>query len=124
MHADSVAAAKERELGACRQFKVFPAVQMVAPTKDVFDTRWALAWKEVKGKKKAKCRREAGKVLAGCVSRRSSHLQLISSGASKRWEIWSLDITNAFRQAGGSNREVFARALCEWDSKNARRIGS
>ena len=122
MHADSVAAAKERELGACRQFKVFPAVQMVAPTKDVFDTRWALAWKEVKGKKKAKCRREAGKVLAGCVSRRSSHLQLIPLGAMRDSMIWSLGIKHAFLQADACGREVFVRAPRVKNSKGARRI--
>ena len=32
--------------------------------------------------------------IAGCVSRRSSHLESISLGALKKWAIYSLDIKN------------------------------
>ena len=59
--------------------------------------------------------------IAGCVSRRSSHLQLISLGALRKWPLWSLDIKNAFGQADGFDRDVFRRAPCGWNSTDARR---
>ena len=33
---------------------------------------------------------------SGCVALRSSHLQVISLSALKKWRLWSLDIKNAF----------------------------
>ena len=41
-HADLASRAKERELGAWKQFKVYPPAQMRAQTKVVVDSRWAL----------------------------------------------------------------------------------
>ena len=59
---------------------------------------------------------------AACVSRRSSHLQVISLGALGKWPLWSLDIKNAFLQADGFDRGVFLRAPREWNSKESRRV--
>ena len=50
----------------------------------------------------------------------SSHLQLISLGAPKKWPRWNLDIKNACPQADGSDRVVYFLAQCEWDSKDDR----
>ena len=47
---------------------------------------------------------------AGCASRRSSHLRLISLGALEKWLLWSLDIKNAFLLKGGFDCEVYLRA--------------
>ena len=44
---------------------------------------------------------------SGCVSLRSSHLQVASLSALNKWKIWSLDIKNAFLQADGFDRVVF-----------------
>ena len=44
---------------------------------------------------------------SGCVSLRSSHLQVVSLSALNKWKIWSLDIKNAFLQADGFDRVVF-----------------
>ena len=52
---------------------------------------------------------------SGCVGLRVSHLQVLSLGALKEWQIWSLDIKNAFLQADGSQREVFLLPPVEWD---------
>ena len=60
--------------------------------------------------------------IAGCVCRRSPHLQVISSGALTEWPLWSLEIKNAFPQAHGFDREVYLRAPCEWNSKDTRRV--
>ena len=55
-----------------------------------------------------------GKVdSAGTVIGRSSHVQMTPMGVLKKWDIWSLGIKNASRQADGSAREVFAHAPCE-----------
>ena len=97
------------------------------------DTRWVLARKEVDGAKTAKARlvaegyqepdlREGNVDGAGCVSHRSSHLQLVSLGPLKQSSIRSLDIKNAFLQADGFDREVYLRAPCGWNSKDVRRI--
>ena len=59
---------------------------------------------------------------AGCVSKRSSHLQVISLGALKKWESWRLDISDAFPRADGFCRDIYVRAPGEWISKDARRI--
>ena len=60
--------------------------------------------------------------VAGCASRRSSHLQVISPGASRKWPPWSLDIKNACLQADGLDCDVFLRAPCAWNSKDSRRV--
>ena len=60
------------------------------------DTRWVLTWKDAEGEKTVKARLVAkgyrdpdlriGKVdIAGCVSRRSSDLEVISVGALMKW---------------------------------------
>ena len=66
---------------------------------------------------------QAGSVdIAGCVSRRSSRIQLRFLGALRRWGIRSLDIKNAFPQTDGFDREAPPRAPGEWDSTDIRRI--
>ena len=123
VHADLLRMAKEPELDSWRQFEVFSPAPMGAQTEDVVDTRWALSWKEVEGKRAATARLVAegsqgpdlkgGNVdTAGCVSRRSPRLQPISLGALKKRAIWSLDIKNSYPQADGFDREVCVHAPC------------
>ena len=45
--------------------------------------------------------------VSGCVSLRSSHLQVVSLSALQEWKLWSLDIKNAFWRADGFERDVF-----------------
>ena len=76
-----------------------------------------MTWKEADGGKTAKARlvvkgyqnpvlRDRDVDIAGCVSRRSSHLQLLSLGALKEWPLRTLDIENAFPHADGFGRVV------------------
>ena len=133
MHADLVRGAKERELGAWKQFKVFSLVQMGAQIKDVVDTRWVLTWKEVEGKKTALACLVArgyqdpeikdGSVdIAGCANERSLHLQLAPLGAPQKWRIRSSEIKNAFLKSDGFGREEFVHSSCEWDTRRARKL--
>ena len=77
---------------------------------DVADSRRAETWEDVEGRKTARGRLVTkgywypdlrdGKVdIAGRVGRRSSHQRVVSSGALRRWRIWSLDIKNALLEA-------------------------
>ena len=86
-----------------RDFKRLSLAQMGARTQDVVETRWVLACKEVGGKETARARlaakgsedpdlKDGFADTAGCARGRSSQSQLISSGAPKKWGIWSLDI--------------------------------
>ena len=50
-----------------------------------------------------------------CVGLWSSHLQLISLRAIKEWNLWSLDIKNAFLQADGFARGVLLQIPVEWE---------
>ena len=95
MHADLARNAKEREVVAWEQLK-FPSLVKMGT-----DARWALTRKEVDGGETVMARFVAngsqdpdlgnGNVhVAGCVSRRSSHSQLISLGALKEWPLWTL----------------------------------
>ena len=97
---------------------------MGTQSKDLADTRWVLTWKEAGGPKTGKARlvatehqdpdlRNGNVEIAGCGSRRSPHMQLISLGAPKKWPLWSLSIKNASVQADGLDREVYLRAPCE-----------
>ena len=118
--ADPVDKAKARELEAREHFKVSPPKKSGAESEHQVGTRSELAWKEVGGEKTAKVRSVARRYqdrdlrmvnvdIAGRVSRRSSHLQATSLGASKKWPLWSLDIRNAFLEADGLGREVHLR---------------
>ena len=89
MHADLARRAKERKLEAWGQFNVSSPEKMGTQSKDMVDTRWVLTWKEVDGVKTAKARllargyqdpdlRNGAVDNEGCVSRRSSHLRLVS----------------------------------------------
>ena len=92
-----------------------------------------LTRREEKGKKTVEARLAAkgyrdpdlrnGNVgIAGCVSRRSSHLQRISLGDLKKWAIWISDIKNALLEADGFGRGAPVRAPCEWNSKHGCRV--
>ena len=121
---DLAKTAKAKELEAWGHFRVLPPMQPGTKQKDLVDTRCVLTWKEVDGVKTVKARLVAkgfqgpdlrlGSVdIAGCVSRRSSHLQVIPLGALLKWPLWSLVIKDAFFQAAGFDREIFLRAPCE-----------
>ena len=101
--------------------------------KEVVETRWVLTWKDLEGKRTVKARLVArgfqdpdlAAVLAdtsSCVSLRSSHLQVISLSALKKWKLWSLDIKNAFLQADPFPREVYLQASREWCPRTLSRI--
>ena len=51
VRADLAQRAKERELEAWGRFKGLPPAKMGAKSKEMADTRWVLAWKEVGGAK-------------------------------------------------------------------------
>ena len=56
LHADLVAAGKQREFAAWRKFDVFSPHEACKAKKQIVQTRWALTWKMVEGKKCAKAR--------------------------------------------------------------------
>ena len=83
-----------REFEIWEHFKVPSPKKIGAESTDLVDTRWVLTWKEVDGVKTAEARSVANRYqdpdlrmgnvdIAGCVSRRSSHSQLIPLGALK-----------------------------------------
>ena len=88
---DLVDTAKVRGFEACEHFRVFSLAQSGTQPEDLVNTRRAFAWKEAEGEETVKARLVAngyqdpdllmGNVaIAGCVSRRPSHLQAISLG--------------------------------------------
>ena len=54
--------------------------------------------------------REGAVDTSVCVSLRSSHLQAISLRATKKWELRSLNIKDAFLRADRFTRDVFLQA--------------
>ena len=95
--------AKNRELDAWCKFKVFSPVLWKHVAKDIVDTRQVLTWKDVEEGRTVKARLVARgfqdpDLAAGladtssCVSLRSSHLQVTSLSALKRWKLSNLDI--------------------------------
>ena len=52
---------------------------------------------------------------SACVNLRPPHLQVTSLRTAKKWNLWSLDIKNAFLQAGGFTRDVFLQAPVAWE---------
>ena len=89
------------------------------------DTRCVLSWETAERKKCVKARLVAkgfqdpdsknGLVeTSGCVSLRSSHLQVIPLSATRNWKLWSLGIKNALSQAHGFERDVSLHAPLEW----------
>ena len=56
MHAGLAGKVKGREPDAWNQFDVFSPVEMGSQKKDVVDTRWVSAWREVGGMKTVKAR--------------------------------------------------------------------
>ena len=59
---------------------------------------------------------------SGCVSLRSSHLQVVSLSAVRQRKLCSLDVKYAFLQADGFERDVFLRAPMEWDPPCNERV--
>ena len=101
--------------------------------RDIAGTRWVLTWKSVEGRRTVKARLvargfqdpdlAAGLVdTSSCVSHRSSHVQVISLSALRKWKLRSLDIKNAFLQADPFPREVYLHAPLEWCPKNPNRV--
>ena len=124
-YADLARGAKVKELGARQSFGVLEPSQEQDVLKKVVQTRWVLAWKMMEGAKIINVRsaskgyqgpdlKEGVPDASGCVSLRSSHLQVISLCAIEKWEIWSLDTKAAFWQADRFYRDVFRRAPMEW----------
>ena len=62
--------------------------------------------------------------IAGCVSRRSAHLQAISLEALMEWPLCSLEIEDAFLQVDGFDREVELRAPRRWSFKDTAVSGN
>ena len=127
-----VEAAKRRELDAWCKFQVFSPVLGTRVTKDVVETRRVPTWKDLDGKRAAKDRWVArgfqGPDLAeglvdtsSCVSLRSSHLQVISLSAQKKWKLRNLDIENVFLQADPFPREFYPQAPSERRPRNPNR---
>ena len=96
-------------MDAWEHFRVLSPKKSGTQSKDLVDARWVLTRKEVDGEKTAKARlvakgyqdpdlRKGNVVIAGCVSRRSPHLQLISLEALTNRPLWSLDITDTCRR--------------------------
>ena len=101
--------------------------------KQIARTRWVLTGKTADGRRCVRARQVAkglkdpdsheGPVdTSGCVSLRSSHLQVISRSAIRKWKLWSLDLKNAFLQADGFDRDVFLHAPAEWDKPCKGRV--
>ena len=101
--------ARVRELEEWGHFRGFSPAQTGNQSKDLTDARCVLTWNEGEGEETVKARLVAteyqdpdlrmGNVdIAGCVSRRSSNLPVISLEVPKKWPLWGLDIKNAFLQ--------------------------
>ena len=52
--------------------------------------------------------------MAGCVSPRSPHSQLLSLCGLNEWRIWGLDTKNAPQQADSFRRDVLVHAPSGW----------
>ena len=112
-------AAKNTELGDCKKFDVCEPRNDCDVSRTGVQTRSVLTRKMMDGHKGDKARlvaegyqdpglREGIVDTPGCVSLRSSHLQVISLRAIKKWKLRSLDIKNAFLQADGFARNFFS----------------
>ena len=117
-HADLAQEAGLRDPTAWKKFDVYAARNVCNVSKKIVQTRLVLTWKMVDAKESVQARLVAkgfqypdpqrGIVdTTCCVGLRSSHLQVISLRAIEEWELWSLDIKNAFLQADGFTRGVF-----------------
>ena len=119
-HAGLVHEGKLRELAAWEKFDVYSHRAARTVSNEIVQTRWVLTWKMVDDKKKAKARLatkgfQDPDLREGLVSLRSSHLRVISAGATRKRKIWSLGFKNAFRQADGFARDVFIYAPDKWE---------
>ena len=105
-HAGPGKTAKGREVDTWKQFEVYSPSQTGTRANNAVDTLWVLTWKGVDGRQTVKVLlaakgrqdadiRDCNLGIAGCVSERLSHLQLISMCALKKWRMWSVDIKNA-----------------------------
>ena len=118
MHADLAEARKQRKLAAWGEFDDISPQNACHVQKQIIQSRWVLTRTMVEGKKCVKARlvaegfqdpdQKEGLVdTSGCVSLRSSHLQVVSLSAIRRWKLWSLDTKHAFLQADGFGCDVF-----------------
>ena len=96
-HAELAREGKRRELEAWEKFEAFLPLHECKVQKQMADTRWVLTWEMVEGEICVKARLAAkgfqdpdlkdGLVeTSGCVSLRSSHLQVISLSAIRNWK--------------------------------------
>ena len=110
--AELVRATKIQELDSWKKFDVREPRRASHVSKQKVETRRVITWKTADGRKCVQARlvakgdqdpdlREGSADTSGCASLRSSHLQVISLRAIKKWELRSLDIKNAFAQADG-----------------------
>ena len=131
-HAELVQAAKDREVAPWRRFDVYEPRKTGNVSKQLVHTRWALTWKMADGQASVKARSvakgypdrvlQAGDVdTSGCVSLRSSHLQVISLSEIKQWKLRSLDIKNACLPADGFDMDVSLQAPDGWGPRRSGR---
>ena len=125
MQADLAHEGKRRELEDWGKFDVFSPLSACKVQKRLVQTRWVLTWEVAEGKKCVKARlvakgfqdpdlQEGLVETSGCVCLRPSHLRAISLSANQKWQLWSLDVKNAFLQADGFGRDVFLHAPAAW----------
>ena len=111
MHADLVTAGKSRGLAAWEKFDVFSPNKDGEVQKQIVQTRWVLTWKVADGKKCVKAHLVAKGFqdpdltggladTSGCVTLRSSHLQVVSLSAMRKWDLRSLDICKLMHLIG------------------------
>ena len=133
LYGASVKAPKEREPAAWKRFKILEPVIVANPSKVTVDARWVAPWMVAEGKEdvKAPCVAhgyqdpdlENGMAEApGCLSLRSSHLQVVSLVALRKETFWTLGIKNAALRWDGSIRDISLRAHAQKDPNGARLI--
>ena len=126
MRADLVREGKLRGLGDWGEFDVYAQRDARHVPKKAAQTRRVLTWEMADGKECVKARlvatgfrdpdlREGIVDTSGCVCPRSSHLQVISISAIKKWKFRRLGAKHAFLQSDGFGRDVLLRAPDEWD---------
>ena len=125
-HAELVQAAKIKERDALGAFGVFESRKDDNISKKTAWVRWVLTSKMMDGRRRVEARfvpkdyedpalQERTVDTSGCVSLGSSHLQVTSLRAVKKWKLRSLDVKNAFLQADGFTRNVCLQAPNEWE---------
>ena len=133
LHSDLAQEGKLRELAAWKKSDAYTKRNEMNTSKQIAQTRWVLSWKMVARVERAMARPaakgfqgpelKAGLVdVSGCVSLRSSHLQVVPISALQKWKLWSLDIKNASLHADGFDRDVRPHAPDEWEPTRLARF--